>query len=72
MCVGGGGWGVGVGGGGPVTSFTFRNSIQGWSNICNPGGGGRQTFFHGGGVQLLSDRTCDLFWTLDLRNYLEF
>ena len=39
-------------------------------------GGGRQTFFQGGGVQLLSDRTCDLYWTpvpaLDPRNYHEF
>ena len=26
-------------------------------------GGGRQTFFQGGGVQLLRERTYDLYWT---------
>ena len=57
VCVGGGGGG----GGGPVTSFSFRNSRG--SNIYYPRGGGRQTFFQGVGVQLLTDRTCDSFWT---------
>ena len=70
MCVCGGG-------GGAVTSFTFRNSRVGPPFVIQGGGGGgRQTFVQGGGVQLLSDRTCDLFRTpvliLDLRNYLEF
>ena len=40
------------------------------------GGGWRQTFFQGGGVQLLSDRTYDLYWTSvpshDPHNYEEF
>ena len=38
--------------------------------------GGRQTFYQGSGVQLLSDRTCDLHWipipALDPRNHHEF
>ena len=55
MCVCGGGGG----GEDQVTSFTFRNS-RGVQHILSMGGGGRQTFFEGGGVQLLSDRTCDL------------
>ena len=68
---------VGGGGGGPVISFTFRDSRGVGSKKCYPGGGGgHQTFFQGGGVQLLSDRTCDLYWTpvpaLDPCNYHEF
>ena len=52
------------GGGGPVTSFTFRNS-RGVQHMLSRGGGGggRQTFYQGSGVQLLSNRTCDLYWT---------
>ena len=66
------------GGGGPVTSFTFRNSRGGGGPkyVIQGRGGGRQTFYQGSGVQLLSDRTCDLYWTpippLDPRNYHEF
>ena len=46
-----------------MTSFTFRNS-RGVQHIFSMGGGGvRQTFFEGGGVQLLSNRTCDLYLT---------
>ena len=50
------------GGGSPVTSFTFRNS-RGVQHMLSKGGGGRQTFYQGSGVQLLSNRTCDLYWT---------
>ena len=48
-----------------MTSFTFRNSrgVQDMLSGGGGGGGGRQQFFQGGGVQLLSDRTCDLYWT---------
>ena len=31
--------------------------------LSRGGGGGRQTFYQGSRVQLLSDRTCDLYWT---------
>ena len=51
---------------GPVTSFKVNFNFpkfQGVQHIYYPGGGGRQTFFQGGGVQLLSDRTYNLYWT---------
>ena len=55
-----------------MTSFTFRNS-SGVQHMLSRGGG--QTFYQGSGVQLLSDRTCDLYWTpvpaLDPHNYHE-
>ena len=72
MCVLGGG-----GGGGPVTSFTFQNP-RGVQLIISMGGGGcvKLFFQKGGGVQLLSDRTCDLYLTpvpaLDPHNNHEF
>ena len=70
VCVGGGGGG----GGGQVTSFTFRNS-RGVQHMLFRGGE-RQTFYQGSGVQLLSDRTCDLYWTpipaLDPHDYHVF
>ena len=65
-------WG---GGGGPVTSLKV-NFQGGGSNICYGEGRGRQTFFQGNGVQLLSNRTYDLYLTpvpaLDPRNYQQF
>ena len=52
------------------------SEIPGGPTYVIQGVGGRQTFFQGGGVQLLSDRTYDLYWTsvpaLDPRNYQEF
>ena len=62
-----------------MTSFTFQNS-RGVQHMLSRGGGGgggcASNFFQGGGVQLLSNRTCDLYWTpvsaLDPRKYHEF
>ena len=71
MCV----WG---GGGGFSDFFLFPKFQAGPTYVIQVegGGGGLQTFFQEGGVQLLSDRNCDLYWTpvpaLDPRNYLEF
>ena len=75
MCLGGGG-------GGSVTSFKVNYNFpkfQGCPTYVIQGGGrgrGALNFFQGGGVQLLSDRTYDLYWTpvstLDLSNYQEF
>ena len=73
MCVGGGAVGS-------VTSFKVNFNFQkfqgGPTYVIRAWGGGRQTFFQGGGVQLLSDRTYDLYWTpvssLDPSNYHEF
>ena len=52
-------------GGGGIQHMLFRGR-----------GGASNFFFQGGGVQLLSDRTYDLYWTpvpvLDPRNYHEF
>ena len=69
MCVGGVG--------GPVTSFKVNLNFlkfQGVQHMLSGVGG--QTFFQGGGVHLLSDRTYDLYWTPvpapDPRNYQEF
>ena len=77
MCVWGGG-----GQGGVSSNFSQINlnfpKFQGGPTYVIWGGGGRvrQTFFQGGGVQLLSDRTYDLYWTPvpapELRNYQEF
>ena len=65
-------------GGDPVTSFKVNFNFpkfQGVQHMLSRGEG-RQTFFQGGGVQLLSDRTYDLYWTpvpsLDPGNYHEF
>ena len=64
--------------GGSSDFFHFPKFQGGPSYIIHGGGGGggRQTFFKGVGVQLLSDRTCDLYLTpvpaLDPRNYHEF
>ena len=70
-----GGGGGGGGGRGGSSDFFHFTKFQGVQHMLSKGGGG-QTFFQGGGVQLLSDRTCDLYWTpvpaLDLRNYQEF
>ena len=33
------------------------------TDVIQGGGGGRQTFYQGSRVQLLRDRTCDLYWT---------
>ena len=67
-----------VRGGGSVTSFKVNfnfQKFQGCPMYVIRGVGGGQTFFQGSGVQLLSDRTYDLYWTpvstLDLSNYLE-
>ena len=75
VCVGGGGFG----GEGPVTSFKVNLNFpkfQGVQHMLSGVGGGRQTFFQGNGVQLLSDRTYDLYWTPvpapDPRNFQEF
>ena len=69
MCVCGGR------GGGSSDFFHFPK-FQGGPTYVIQGGGGRQTFYQGSGVQLLSDRTCDLYWIhipgLDPRNYHEF
>ena len=74
-------WAGGGGGGkGPVTSFKVNLNFpkfQGVKLLLSLGGGrGRQTSFQGGGVQLLSDRTYDLYWTSvpapDTRSYQEF
>ena len=75
MCAGGGGEGL-------VTSFKVNYNFpkfQGVQHMLSGGGGGGggvKLFFRGGGVQLLSDRTYDLYWTpvpaLDPRNYQEF
>ena len=46
-----------VGGEGSSDSFHFPK-FQGVQHMLSRGRG-RQTFFQGGGVQLLSDRTCD-------------
>ena len=44
--------------------FHFPKFQGGPTYILHGGGGGvRQTFFEGGGVQLLSNRTCDLYLT---------
>ena len=63
------------GGGGPVTSFKVNFQGGGGSTYVIRGEG-RPSFYHGDGVQLLSDSTYDLFWTpvpaLDPRNYQEF
>ena len=44
--------------------------------VMGGGGEGASNFFQGGGVQLLSNRTCDLYWTPvpapHPRNYQEF
>ena len=69
---------------GPVTSFKVNLNFpkfHGFQLILYGGGGGwccglgRQTSFQGGGVQLLSDRTYDLYWTPvpapDPRSYQE-
>ena len=57
--------------GGP--SYIIHASMGGGGG---KGGGGRQTFLKGVGVQLLRDRTCDLYLTpvpaLDPRNYHKF
>ena len=64
-----------------MTSFKVNFNFpkfQGGSNICYPGGGGGgvKLFLQWGGVQLLSDRTYDLYWTpvpdLDPCNFHEF
>ena len=68
------------GGGGSSNFFQSKlklSEIQGGPTyVMGGGGGGCQTFFQGGGVQLLSDRTYDLYWTPvpapDRRNYQEF
>ena len=69
-------------GGGPVTSFKVNFSFPkfqggGVQHMLSGGGeGGVKFFSKGGGVQLLSDRTYDLYWTpvpaLDPRNYQRF
>ena len=52
------------GGGEGSSDFFHFPKFQGVQHILSRGGGGvRQTFFQGGGVQLLSDRTCDLYLT---------
>ena len=65
------------GGGGPVTSFKVNLNFPKFQGVQHMlSGGGRQTFFQVGGVQLLRDRTYDLYWTpvpaLDPRSYQEF
>ena len=76
MCVWGGGWG-----GGGRSSYFFRSKVKlseipGGPTYVIGVGGGHQTFFQGGGVQLLSNRAYDLYWTpvptLDPRNYQGF
>ena len=66
VCVGGGGGGS--------SDFFYCPKFKGGPTYVIQGG--RQTFYQGSGVQLLSDRTCDLYWTpipaLDPRNYHEF
>ena len=70
--------GGGIGGEGPVTSFKVNLNFPKFQGVqhmlSGVGGGGRQTFFQGDGVQLLSDRTYDLYWTPvpDPRNFQEF
>ena len=72
-----------VGRGGSSDFFQSKlklSEIPGGYNICYPGGGGggrgRQTFFKGDGVQLLRDKTYDLYWIpvppLDPRIYHKF
>ena len=68
---------AGGGGGGEGSDFFHFPKFQGVQHMLfGGGGGGRQTFYQGSGVQLLSDRSCDLYWTpiptLDPRNYHEF
>ena len=62
--------------GGSSDFFHFPKFQGGPTYIIHGGGGVRQTFFQGGGVQFLSNRTCDLYLTpvpaLDPRNYHEF
>ena len=59
-----------------MTSLTFRNSRGVQHILSRRGGGGVKLFFQGDGVQLLSDRSFDLYWTsvpaLDPRYYHEF
>ena len=56
--------GVGGGGEGPVTSFKVNLNFPKFQGVqhmlLGRGGEGRQNFFQGGGVQLLSNRTYDL------------
>ena len=52
-----------VGGGGSSDFFHFPKFQGGPTYVIQWGGGGRQTFYQGSGVQLLSNRTCDLYWT---------
>ena len=57
---------VRVGEEGPVTSFKVNFNFpkfQGGPAYVIQGGGGCQTFFQWDGVQLLSNRTYDLYWT---------
>ena len=49
-----------VGGGGGSSNFFLFPKFQGVQHILSKGRG-RQTFFQGVGVQLLTDRTCDSF-----------
>ena len=64
-----------------MTSFKVNFNFpkfQGVQHMLSRGVGvsGRQTFFQGSGVQMLSDGTHDLYWTpndaLDLHYYHEF
>ena len=72
---------VGGGGRGPVSSFKVNYKFpkfQGGGGVQHmlSRGGGFKLFFQGDGVQLLSDRTYDLYWApfpaLDPRNNHEF
>ena len=51
--------------GGGSSDFFHFPKIQGGLTyvIQGGGGGGRQTFYQGSGVQLLSNSSCDLYWT---------
>ena len=64
------------GGGGSSNFFQSKLKLSEIQGVQHMLWGGRQTFFQGGGVQLLSDRTYDLYWTpvpaSDRRNYQEF
>ena len=47
--------------GGGSSNFFHFPKFQGGPYMLSKGRG-RQTFFQGVGVQLLTDRTCDSFW----------